>query len=160
MAFPGILLAIAMAAVMGAGMINVVIALSVTGWVGYARLTRAQAMTLRQREHVLAARALGVSDLFIVLRHILPLLSATLIVEATFGFAGIIIGEAGLSYLGLGVQPPAASWGSMIRDGSQYLLVAPHMVLVPGVALAMVVLAINLFGDWLRDYLDVKERLR
>jgi peptide/nickel transport system permease protein len=88
------------------------------------------------------------------------LLSATLIVEATFGFAGIIIGEAGLSYLGLGVQPPAASWGSMIRDGSQYLLVAPHMVLVPGVALAMVVLAINLFGDWLRDYLDVKERLR
>lgn len=160
MAFPGILLAIALAAVMGPGITNVVIALSITGWVGYARLTRAQAMSLSRREHIQAARALGVADWLIVLRHILPLMVATLIVEATFGFAGIIIGEAGLAYLGLGVQPPAASWGSMIRDGSQYLLVAPHMVLVPGLALALVVLAINLFGDWLRDKLDVKDRER
>lgn len=157
MAFPGILLAIALSAVMGAGMTNLVIALSVTGWVGYARLTRAQAMSLARREHVLAARALGLSPLKMVVRHIVPLMSATLIVESTFGFAGIVIGEAGLSFLGLGVQPPDASWGSMIRDGSQYLLVAPHMVLFPGLALALVVLAINLFGDAMRDWLDVKQ---
>lgn len=158
MAFPGILLAIALSAVMGAGLTNVVIALSVTGWVGYARLTRAQTMSLVRREHVLAARALGLPPVRLVLRHILPLMLATLIVEATFGFAGIVIGEAGLSFLGLGVQPPDASWGSMIRDGSQYLLVAPHMVLFPGLALALVVLAINLAGDALRDWFDVREQ--
>jgi peptide/nickel transport system permease protein len=158
MAFPGILLAIALSAVMGAGLINVVIALSATGWVGYARLTRAQTMSLVQREHVLAAHALGLPPIRLVWRHVLPLMSATLIVEATFGFAGVVIGEAGLSFLGLGVQPPDASWGSMIRDGSQYLLVAPHMVIFPGGALALVVLAINLAGDLLRDRFDVRER--
>lgn len=158
MAFPGILLAIALAGVMGAGIENVVIALSITGWVGYARLSRAQVMSVREREHVMAAIALGIGNAAIMKRHILPLIMAPLIVEATFGFAGIIIGEAGLSFLGLGVQPPDASWGSMIRDGSQYLLIAPHMVIGPGVVLALVVLAVNLFGDWLRDTLDVKGR--
>ncbi|NOX44028.1 MAG: ABC transporter permease [Gammaproteobacteria bacterium] len=158
LAFPGILLAIALAGILGPGISNVVIALSVVGWVGYARLSRAQVLSIKNREHVQAAIALGSSPRFIVMKHLIPLIMAPLIVEATFGVAGVVIGEAGLSYLGLGVQPPAASWGSMIRDGADYLLVAPHMVLAPGIALMLVVLAVNLLGDRLRDYLDVRSR--
>jgi len=158
LAFPGILLAIALAGILGPGIENVVIALSVVGWVGYARLARAQVLSLKHREHVQAAVALGAGTGRIVFRHLLPLLMAPLIVEASFGIAGIVIAEAGLSFLGLGVQPPEASWGSMIRDGARYLLVAPHMVLVPGVALMLVVLSVNLLGDRLRDKLDVRNR--
>lgn len=157
LAFPGILLAIALAGLLGPGIDNVVLALAVAGWVGYARLARAQVLGLRKREHIQAAIALGGGPWRILWRHLLPLILAPLIVEATFGVAGAVIAEAGLSFLGLGVQPPAASWGSMIRDGTRYLLVAPHMVLVPGIALMLVVLAINLLGDWLRDYLDVRQ---
>lgn len=157
LAFPGILLAIALAGVLGPGIDNVVLALAVVGWVGYARLARAQVLSLRRREHVQAAIALGGGIRRILWRHLLPLILAPLIVEVTFGIAGAVIAEASLSFLGLGVQPPAASWGSMIRDGTRYLLVAPHMVLVPGVALMLVVLAINLLGDWLRDRLDVRQ---
>lgn len=156
LAFPGILLAIALAGVLGPGIENVVIALSLVGWVGYARLARAQVLSLKHRDHVLAARALGTGRLRIVLRHLLPLAAAPLLVEATFGVAGVVIGEAGLSFLGLGVQPPEASWGSMIRDGTRYMLVAPHLVLAPGLALMLVVLAVNLLGDRLRDRLDVR----
>jgi len=158
LAFPGILLAIALAGILGPGIENVVIALSVVGWVGYARLARAQVLSLKHREHVQAAVALGAGTGRIVFRHLLPLLMAPLIVEASFGIAGIVIAEAGLSFLGLGVQPPEASWGSMIRDGARYLLVAPHVVLVPGVALMLVVLSVNLLGDRLRDRLDVRNR--
>ncbi|ADE15922.1 binding-protein-dependent transport systems inner membrane component [Nitrosococcus halophilus Nc 4] len=157
LAFPGILLAIALAGILGPGIENVVFALAAVGWVGYARLARAQVLSLRRREHVQAAIALGAGTMRIVGRHLLPLILAPLIVEATFGVAGVVIAEAGLSFLGLGVQPPAASWGSMIRDGTRYLLVAPHMVLVPGIALMLVVLAVNLLGDWLRDRLDVRQ---
>ena len=160
LAFPGILLAIALAGILGPGIENVVIALSVVGWVGYARLARAQVLSLKHREHVQAAIALGAGTGRIVFRHLLPLLMAPLIVEASFGIAGIVIAEAGLSFLGLGVQPPEASWGSMIRDGARYLLVAPHMVLVPGAALMLVVLSVNLLGDRLRDKLDVRNRKR
>lgn len=156
LAFPGILLAIALAGLLGPGIGNVVLALAVVGWVGYARLARSQVLSLRRREHVQAAIALGGGTGRILWRHLLPLILAPLIVEATFGVAGAVIAEASLSFLGLGVQPPAASWGSMIRDGTRYLLVAPHMVLVPGVALMLVVLAINLLGDRLRDRLDVR----
>jgi peptide/nickel transport system permease protein len=156
LAFPGILLAIALAGILGPGIENVVIALSVVGWVGYARLARAQVLSLKHREHVQAAIALGATTPRILFRHLLPLLLAPLIVEASFGVAGIVIAEAGLSFLGLGVQPPEASWGSMIRDGARYLLVAPHMVMVPGVALMLVVLSVNLLGDRLRDRLDVR----
>ena len=158
MAFPGILLAIALAGLMGPGITNVIIALSIVSWVGYARLARAQVMTIKQREHVQAAQALGASHWRIMIYHILPLIVAPLLIEFTFGIASIIIAEAGLSFLGLGVQAPQASWGSMIRDGSQYLLMAPHMVLVPGVALMLVVLSINMLGDVVRDKLDVKSR--
>ncbi|NIR30724.1 MAG: ABC transporter permease [Gammaproteobacteria bacterium] len=158
LAFPGMLLAIALAGILGPGIENVVIALAAVGWVGFARLARAQALSLKGREHVQAALALGARTPRIVARHLLPLLAAPLIVEATFGVAATVIAEAGLSFLGLGVQSPAPSWGSMIRDGTRYMLVAPHLVLAPGVALALVVLSVNLLGDRLRDYLDVKTR--
>ncbi len=158
MAFPGILLAIALSGLMAPGIANVIIALSVVSWVGYARLSRAQVLAIKQREHVQSARALGASHGRIILWHILPLIMAPLMIEFTFGIASIIIAEAGLSFLGLGVQAPQASWGSMIRDGTQYLLMAPHMVLVPGVTLMLVVLAVNLLGDALRDKLDVKAK--
>lgn len=156
LAFPGILLAIALAGIMGPGIDNLIIALATVGWVGYARLARAQMLSLKQRDHVVAARALGAGPGRILLRHLLPLASAPLIVEATFGIAGAVIAEAGLSFLGLGVQPPQASWGSMIRDGVGYMLVAPHLVLAPGLAILLVVLSVNLAGDTLRDRLDVR----
>jgi len=156
LAFPGILLAIALAGILGPGLGNVVIALAAVGWVGYARLVRAQVLSLRRRDHVLAARALGAGPSRILRRHLLPLAVAPLIVEATFGVAGAVVAEAGLSFLGLGVQPPSASWGSMIRDGVAHMLVAPHLVAAPGLALMLVVLAVNLLGDRLRDHLDVR----
>ena len=158
LAFPGLLLAIALAAILGPGIENVVFALVMVGWVGYARLARAQTLSLRSREHIQAAKALGVPTHLILFRHIVPLLTATLGVEATFGIAGAVISEAGLSFLGLGVQAPDASWGSMIREGTRYLLVAPHLVLIPGIMLMLVVLAVNLAGDRWRDSLDVKSR--
>ncbi len=160
LAFPGLLLAIALAAILGPGIENVVFALVVVGWVGYARLARAQTLSLRNREHILAARSLGVSTPLMLYRHVLPLILAPLGVEATFGIAGAVISEAGLSFLGLGVQPPDASWGSMIKEGTRYLLMAPHLVLAPGIALMLVVLAVNLIGDQWRDYLDVKSRTK
>jgi len=160
LAVPGILLAIALAGVMGPGIENVVLALSLVGWVGYARLSRAQVMSLRHRDHVTAALSLGTRPGGIIYRHLIPLISAPLIIEATFGIAGVVIAEASLSFLGLGVQPPAASWGSMIRDGTRYMLVAPHMVVAPGIAIMLVVLAVNLLGDRLRDILDVRTRIK
>jgi peptide/nickel transport system permease protein len=157
LAFPGILLAIALAGLLGPGIDNVVVALASVGWVGFARLSRAQVLSVKHREHVLAAVALGTPRLRIVLRHLLPLVSAPLIVEATFGVASVVSAEAGLSFLGLGVQPPEASWGSMIRDGAHYMLVAPHVVLASGGALMLVVLSANLLGDRLRDRMDVRQ---
>lgn len=156
LAFPGILLAIALAGILGPGIDNLIIALAAVGWVGYARLVRAQILSLKRRDHVAAARALGAGPARLLFRHLLPLALAPLMVEATFGIAAAVIAEAGLSFLGLGVQPPQASWGSMIRDGTAYLLVAPHLVLAPGVAVLLVVLSVNLLGDRLRDRLDVR----
>lgn len=158
LAFPGMLLAIVLSGILGPGLENVVIALVLVGWVGFARLARAQTLSLKEREHVHAAVVLGSGVVRILRRHIIPLIAAPLIVEATFGVAGAVIAEAGLSFLGLGVQPPQASWGSMIRDGTRYMLVAPHMVLAPGLTLMIVVLAANVLGDRLRDYLDVRTR--
>jgi peptide/nickel transport system permease protein len=156
MAFPGILLAIALAGLLGPGIGNLVIALTLVGWVGYARLSRAQVLSVKGRDHVLAAHALGTRTPRILRLHLLPLIGAPLLVEATFGVASVVVAESGLSFLGLGVQPPEASWGSMIRDGVRYLLVAPHLVLAPGIALFLVVLSVNLVGDALRDRLDVR----
>jgi len=156
LAFPGILLAIALAGLLGPGIGNVVIALTIVGWVGYARLSRAQVLSLKHREHVQAAEALGVTRWRIIRKHLLPMMAAPLIIEATFGIAAVVIAEAGLSFLGLGVQPPEASWGAMIRDGTRYMLVAPHMVMAPGMAILAVVLSVNLLGDRLRDKLDTR----
>jgi peptide/nickel transport system permease protein len=158
LAFPGLLLAIALAAILGPGIENVIFALVTVGWVGYARLARAQTLSLKHREHILAAKALGTPTYLILFKHLLPLIMATLGVEATFGIAGAVISEAGLSFLGLGVQAPDASWGSMIREGTRYLLVAPHLVIFPGMALMLVVLAVNLAGDKWRDKLDVRSK--
>jgi peptide/nickel transport system permease protein len=155
LAFPGLLLAIALAAIRGPSLPNVVLALSVLGWTGYARLARAATLSLRRREFVEATVALGAHPARIVLRHLLPLAAPMLLVQATFGMAGAMVAEGSLSFLGVGAPPPLPSWGGMIDEGRPFLLVAPHLVLFPGVALALAVLALQLLGDGLRDLLDV-----
>lgn len=156
LAFPGLLLAIALAAVLGPGLSNLMLALTVTGWVSYARMTRAQALALRQRPHVLAALSLGASDARLMVRHILPLLRSLLLVEATYSMASVMLAEAALSFLGIGVQAPEASWGGMLRDAVRYMLVAPHYVLAVATCMMSLILAINLGGDWVRDQWDVR----
>ena len=157
LAFPGLLLAIALAAVLGPSVRNVVLALGVLGWTGYARLARAEIAALRRREFVEAAEALGARPGRIVVRHLLPLAAPALVVQATFGLGGAIVAEASLSFLGLGAPPPLPSWGSMIYEGRPFLLVAPALVLWPGLALATAVLALQLLGDGLRDLLDLHD---
>ncbi len=159
LALPGILLAIAFVAFLGPGLLNLILALSLSGWVGYARLVRAQVMTVREREFVEAARALGASDLRLLTRHILPNIVQPLIVQAAIGMAGAVLAEATLSFLGLGVPPPAASWGSMLNDARSHLFDAPHMVFFPALAVMLCVLSFNFIGDALRDYLDPRTRL-
>ena len=154
MAFPGMLLAIALVAVLGPSLVNVVLALTVIGWVGYARLVRAQVLRAREFEYVTAAKALGAGTPRILIKHVLPTALPPLLVQATLGMAGAILSEAALSFLGLGVQPPTPSWGSMINGGRVHLLDAPHLTIFPGVLLAIVVLGFNFLGDGLRDSLD------
>jgi peptide/nickel transport system permease protein len=154
LAFPGLLLALFITAVLGPSLANVVFALSFTGWTGYARLARGQVLTLREREYVQAARVLGAGPGRILLRHVLPNAAGPLLVQATFALPGAILAEASLSFLGLGVPPGTPSWGALVDQGTQYLLVAPHVALFPGVALALTVLGFNLLGDALRDALD------
>jgi peptide/nickel transport system permease protein len=154
LAFPGILLAIALVAVLGPSLVNVVLALSVIGWVGYARLVRGQVLRTRELEYVHAARALGARVPRILWRHVIPSTIPALIVQATLGMAGAIISEASLSFLGLGVQPPTPSWGTMINGGRAHLLDAPHLTVFPGIAIALLVLGFNFLGDGLRDALD------
>lgn len=159
LAFPGILLAIAFAAVLGPGLANLILALCLTGWVSYARLTRGQTLSLRNRQHVQAAESLGAGVPRLLFRHILPLMTSVLVVEATYSLASVMIAEASLSFLGLGIQAPNASWGAMLRDGVRFMLVAPHYVLIVGACLMSLILAINLGGDYLRDKLDVKREI-
>ncbi len=154
LAFPGILLALVLMALLGPSLNNVILALCVVGWVGYARLARAQVLTIKERTYIMAARSLGASSGRIIFCHILPNILAPLLVEATFGIGGAIVGEAGLSFLGFGVQPPTPSWGAMLNEGRQFLFVAPHMTTFPGLAIMLVVLGFNFFGDGLRDVLD------
>ena len=156
LSFPGILLAIALAAMLGPGVENLVMALVAVGWVGFARLSRAQVLSLRGVPFVEAALANGTSAIYIAWRHLLPNIAAPLLVEASFGLAAVIIGEAGLSFLGVGVQPPNASLGTMIREGSRLMLVSPTLVIWPGAVLFSLVMAVNLLGDALRDRLDVR----
>lgn len=159
LSFPGILLAIAFVAFLGPGIFNLILALSIGGWVGYARLVRAQVLAAREREYVEAARALGASDWRIVTRHILPNIIQPVIVQAAIGMAGAVLAEATMSFLGLGVPPPAASWGSMLNDGRSHLFDAPHLVLFPAAAVMLAVLSFNFIGDALRDFLDPRSRI-
>ena len=145
-------------AVLGPGLTNLALALCLVGWVGYARLTRAQVLKVKQQDYVLSAHASGARSERILLLHLLPNILGPLIVQATVGMAGVILSEAGLSFLGLGLPPPSPSWGSMIRSGSQHLLDAPHLVLYPGVAIMLAVLSFNFVGDSLRDWLDPRIR--
>ena len=154
LAFPGLLLAIAMVAVLGPSLTNVILALSLNGWVGYARLVRGQVLRARELEFVLAARALGASTPRILVRHIVPTALPAVTVQATLGMGGAILAEASLSFLGLGVQPPTPSWGTMLSYGRAHLLEAPHLTIFPGIAIAVLVLGFNFLGDGLRDALD------
>lgn len=159
LSFPGILLAIAFVAFMGPGLWNLILALVIGGWVGYARLVRAQVLAAREKEYVEAALALGASDLRVTVRHILPNIMQPVIVQAAIGMAGAVLAEGTMSFLGLGVPPPTASWGSMLNDGRGHLFDAPHLVLFPAIAVMLAVLAFNFIGDALRDYLDPRSRM-
>jgi peptide/nickel transport system permease protein len=162
LAFPGLLLAIAMVAFLGAGLNKLIFALCVIGWVGYARLIRGQVLKVREYDFVQAARALGARDARILLIHILPNAIQPLIVQASLGMAGAVLSEAALSFLGLGVPPPAPSWGVMIEEARDLstLQAAPHALIFPGLAIALTVLAFNFIGDGLREYLDPRQRTR
>jgi peptide/nickel transport system permease protein len=160
LALPGILLAIAFVAFMGPGLWNVIVALAISGWVGYARLVRGQVMAVKEREFVEAARALGASDLRILSRHVLPNIVQPLIVQGAIGMATAVMAEATLSFLGLGVPPPAASWGAMLNDARSHLFDSPHMVFFPAMAVMLCVLSFNFIGDALRDSMDPRTRLR
>ena len=159
MSFPGILIAIAFVAFRGPGVFNLILALSIGGWVGYARLIRAQVLAAREKEYVEAARALGATDLRILVRHILPNIIQPVIVQAAIGMAGAILAEATMSFLGLGVPPPTASWGAMLNDGREHLFDAPHLVIFPAIAVMLAVLSFNFIGDALRDLMDPRSRI-
>lgn len=159
LALPGILLAIAFAAFLGPGFTNLVLALAIGGWAGYARLVRAQVLAVRDREYVDAARALGASGMRIFFRHILPNIAQPILVQAAIGMAGVILAEATLSFLGLGIPAPTPSWGGMLNDARAHLFDSPHLVLFPAIAVAGAVLGFNFLGDALRDQLDPRTRL-
>ncbi|XOJ84210.1 ABC transporter permease [Methylophilaceae bacterium Uisw_099_01] len=157
MSFPGILLAIAFAAILSPGKLNLIIALSIGGWVGYARLARAQTLLVKEQDFVKASQTMGSSKSRTVFRHILPALSTPMIVETTYAVAGLIIAEASLSFLGLGLQAPEASLGGMMRDSVRYLLASPHYAIIVGVSIMSMVFAINFFGDFLHKFWGIKD---
>jgi peptide/nickel transport system permease protein len=158
LSFPGILLAIAFAAFLGPSIRNVILALVITGWAGYARLARAQVLQAKELEYVLAARSLGASHSRILVRHLLPNILQPVLVLATVGMAGAILAESTLSFLGVGVLAPMPSWGAMLNDARGHLFDAPHLVVFPALAVMTAVLAFNLLGDALRDWLDPRMR--
>jgi len=154
LAFPVLVLAVGVLAVLGASLLNLILVLGVTGWITYARIVRGEVLTLRERDFVAAARALGASDAWIVARHLLPNVLPPLTVVATFSVARTIIAEASLSFLGLGIPAPEPSWGAMLDEGRNYITTGWWLALFPGLAILLLVLGINLVGDWLRDVLD------
>jgi len=160
MAFPGILLAIALVAVLGPALDHVILALVIIGWVGYARLVRGQVLQIREQEFVVAARSQGVSATRILALHVLPNVVPVLVVQASLGMAAAILAEASLSFLGLGIQPPTASWGAMINAGRSHLLDAPHLTLFPGLAILVTVMGLNFVGDGLVDALNPRSASR
>ena len=158
LSFPGILLAIAFAAFLGPGVGKVILALIVTGWAGYARLARAQVLQAREMEYVLAARSLGASNTRILVMHLLPNIIQPVLIQGAIGMAGAILAESTLSFLGLGVLAPMPSWGAMLNDARDHLFDAPHLVVFPAIAVMVAVLAFNLLGDALRDWMDPRMR--
>ncbi|MCA1646560.1 MAG: ABC transporter permease [Chloroflexi bacterium] len=160
LAFPLLALAISIVAVLGPGLANLILVMGVTGWVTFARIVRAEVLSMREREYVLAARALGAGDARILLGAILPNVLGSVTVVAAFTFAQMIVVESSLSFLGLGVQPPTPSWGGMLNDARTYLQVAWWPATFPGLALLLTVLGVNLLGDWLRGLLDPRLRRR
>ncbi len=160
LAFPGLLLAIALVAFLGAGLGKLILALCIIGWVGYARVMRGQVLKVREYDFVQAAKALGASNMRILFSHIMPNAIQPLIVQSSLGMAGAVLSEASLSFLGLGIPPPAPSWGTMIEEARQYFATYPHVLFFPGGAIALTVLAFNFLGDGLREYLDPKQRTR
>jgi len=160
MAFPYILLAIAIVAGLGPGLRNAMIAIAIVGFPIYTRLVRGVVLSLREREFVEAARALGATDPLILGRHIVPHLLSPVIVAFSLDVGAKILATAGLSFLGLGTQPPTADWGSMLATGRQFVVLSPHVVLLPGLAIFVIVLALNLVGDALRDLLDPRTHPR
>ncbi|MCL2415279.1 MAG: ABC transporter permease [Defluviitaleaceae bacterium] len=159
LAVPTLLLAIAIAAVLGGGLFNVMIAVGIGGIPGYARIVRAQVLTLREQEFVEAARSCGASDFRLIRRHILPNCMAPIIVEASMGMAGAIMSAAALSFIGIGLQPPTPEWGAMLSEGRAWLLAGFwHLTVFPGLAIALIIFSLNMMGDGLRDALDPKLR--
>lgn len=158
LAFPGVLLAIALVAMLGPGLGHAVLALCLIGWVGFARLVRGLCLRTREMQFVHAARAAGAGGGRILLRHVLPQTLGSVAIQASLAMAGVILAEASLSFLGLGIQPPDPSWGSMLRDAMKYLTVAPHLAVAPGAAIALAVFGFNFLGDGLRDLLDPHSR--
>lgn len=158
MAFPTLVLLITLVAVVGPSLVNVILVIGGTVWAAYARVVRGEVLSLREQEFILAARATGAADRRIIWRHLVPNVVGPVIVLATLGVGGIIILEAALSFLGLGVRPPTPDWGGMLADGRAYITIYPQIVIAPGVMIAITVLAFNLLGDGLRDALDPRQR--
>lgn len=156
-AFPGFLLALSLVAVLGPSISNLIFAMCVTGWTGYARLVRGEILHLKQREYVVGAQALGANPVRLLVRHIWPNLLGILVVQMTFGMSGTIITESGLSFLGLGAPPTVPTWGSLLNSGRRILTEAPHVSLFPGLAILTLVLGFNLVGDSLRDWLNPRK---
>ena len=160
MAFPGLLLAIAFGAALGPGLVNLILALSLTNWVVYCRVVRAEVLSIRERDYVMAARVVGASDLRIILRHVLPNILAPILVISTLRMGTVIISEASLNFLGIGVQSSMPTWGGMLSDGREFMRNAWWLATFPGIAISIVVLGVNLMGDGLRDALDPRLRRR
>lgn len=157
LAFPGIILALVIAGILGPSLFNVMLALALVGWTSYARVVRGSVLSIKEKDFVEAARAIGASNTYIMFRYILPNVMAPVIVMATLGMAHVILAAAALSFLGLGAQPPIPEWGSMLNTGRAFMRTAPHLTIFPGLAIMVTVLAFNFLGDGLRDSLDPRQ---
>jgi peptide/nickel transport system permease protein len=159
LSFPFILLALTINAIVGLGLRNIIFSLSAAGWVVYARVVRGEVLSVKQRDFVNAAAALGVGRARLLFRHVLPNVAPSIIVVASLQFSQFVVAEAAISFLGFGIQPPTPAWGSMLSESRDFLFVAWWLALFPGAALALTALGVNLLGDWLRDTLDPKLRV-
>ena len=158
LAFPSLLLALGIAGLFGAGFMNLVIALITVDWAGYARLARGSVLTVKEQDYIKAAKGLGAGDMHVILCHVIPNVISPLIVMATIGMGYVILSAAGLSFLGFGVQPPTPEWGSMLSEGKTYIRSVPYIMIFPGIAIMLTVMAFNYLGDELRDLLDPREK--